>query len=105
MIGGMVFPYAPLTTMPNSQLFAIDPDALSIIAAPNIHPATIGLDGGVLAVNSGRPHRDALVLAIRVDPAEVAHQIRSPNRRGRTLIAEETKEGVRHHAPRSRVLG
>jgi hypothetical protein len=82
MIGGMVFPYAPLTTMPNSQLFAIDPDALSIIAAPNIHPATIGLDGGVLAVNSGRPHRDALVW-----------QFELTQQKWRTKFAHRTDEG------------
>jgi len=45
----------------DAQLFAIHPETLSIIAAPDISPASIGLDGGVLAVKQRRPHRDALV--------------------------------------------
>jgi hypothetical protein len=67
----------------DAQLFAIDPDALSIIAAPNIHPATIGLDGGVLAVKSRRPHRDALVWRF-----ELTQQ------KWRTKFAQRTDEGA-----------
>ena len=45
----------------DAQLFAIDPDTLSIVTAPDISPADIGLGGGALAVKQLRPHRDALV--------------------------------------------
>ena len=45
----------------DAQLFSIHPETLSIVAAPDISPADIGLGGGALAVKQGRPHRDALV--------------------------------------------
>jgi putative restriction endonuclease len=44
-----------------AQLFMIHPDTLSIIAAPDIEPAAIGLDHSVLAVKHRKPHRDALL--------------------------------------------
>ncbi len=45
----------------DAQLFAIHPDTLSIIAAPDISPTAIGLDGDSLAVKQRKPHRDALL--------------------------------------------
>jgi HNH endonuclease len=39
----------------DAQLFSIDPETLSIVAAPDISPADIGLGGGALAVKQGRP--------------------------------------------------
>ena len=45
----------------DAQLFSIHPETLSIVAAPDISPADIGLGGDTLAVKQGRPHRDALV--------------------------------------------
>ena len=39
-----------------AQLFTIHPDTLSIIAAPDIEPAAIGLDHSVLAVKHRKPH-------------------------------------------------
>jgi hypothetical protein len=45
----------------DAQLFAIHPDTLSIVAAPDISPADIGLADNALAVKQRRPHRDALI--------------------------------------------
>jgi putative restriction endonuclease len=45
----------------DAQLFAIHPETLSIITAPDVSPADIGLGGGALALRHRRPHRDALV--------------------------------------------
>ena len=44
----------------DAHLFAIHPDTLSIITAPEISPAAIGLDTVALAPKQKRPHRDAL---------------------------------------------
>ncbi|MGC2410367.1 MAG: HNH endonuclease [Methyloceanibacter sp.] len=44
----------------DAQLFAIDPDTLSIITGPGVTPAAIGLGTIVIAVKHRRPHRDAL---------------------------------------------
>jgi hypothetical protein len=52
----------------DAQLFAIHPDTLSIVAAPDISPADIGLDGDALALKQRRPHRGRSHLALRVDP-------------------------------------
>ena len=44
----------------DAQLFAIHPDTLSIITAPGVIPAAIGLSATLLAVKHMKPHREAL---------------------------------------------
>jgi hypothetical protein len=54
MTGGMVSHFA------RPDLFAINPDTLSVITAPKISPDVIGLGSSVLAVLHKRPHAEAL---------------------------------------------
>ena len=44
----------------DAYLFAIHPDALSIVTDPKISPIAIGLGASVLAVMHKRPHAEAL---------------------------------------------
>jgi putative restriction endonuclease len=44
----------------DAQLFAIHPDTLSIVTAPDVDPAAIGLGSDLLAPKHRRPHREAL---------------------------------------------
>ena len=89
----------------DAQLFAIHPDTLSIVAAPDISPTDIGLGEYALALKQRRPHR--YVICFRPVSSELtlegggASWLRSQRIKEPELVYRETKAGFQEiHAAR-----